>query len=67
MFWLDFSGVILLFGGVLNATIQQLFLGDIQEQPDAIDQMMKQARKIGRRGKKRRKKAEQTFTFTQAN
>ncbi|WP_243674364.1 hypothetical protein [Lentilactobacillus kisonensis] len=56
-----------MFGGVLNATIQQLFLGDIQEQPDAIDQMMKQARKIGRRGKKRRKKAEQTFTFTQAN
>lgn len=61
MFWLDFSGVILLFGGVLNATIQQLFLGDIQEQPDAIDQMMKQARKIGRRGKKRRKKSWANF------
>lgn len=52
MFWLDFSGVIMLFGGVLNATIQQIFLGDIQEQPDAFEQVMKQARRIGRRGGK---------------
>lgn len=47
MFWLDFSALILLFGGVVNATVQELKHGEIQEQTDAIAQVMKRgARKI---------------------
>ena len=46
MFWLDFSGVIMLFGGVVNATIQEIRQGKIQEQEDAIENVWKRARKI---------------------
>ncbi|WP_235808291.1 YihY/virulence factor BrkB family protein [Levilactobacillus senmaizukei] len=31
MFWLDFTGLILMFGAVLNAAIQELVVGDIEE------------------------------------
>lgn len=31
MFWLDFTGLILMFGAVLNATIQELVAGPIEE------------------------------------
>lgn len=47
MFWLDFSALILLFGGVVNATVQELKHGAIQKQTDAIAQVMKRgARRI---------------------
>ncbi|MCT2918715.1 YihY/virulence factor BrkB family protein, partial [Limosilactobacillus fermentum] len=32
MFWLDFTGLILMFGAVLNAAIQGMILGRIEEQ-----------------------------------
>ncbi|PWF99908.1 YihY/virulence factor BrkB family protein [Levilactobacillus bambusae] len=32
MLWLDFSGVILMFGGVINATLQEMIEGAIEEQ-----------------------------------
>ncbi|WP_125573655.1 YihY/virulence factor BrkB family protein [Levilactobacillus huananensis] len=32
MFWLDFTGMILMFGAVLNASIQELLVGDFEEQ-----------------------------------
>lgn len=32
MFWLDFTGLILMFGAVLNAAIQELIVGAIEEQ-----------------------------------
>ncbi|MED7636079.1 UNVERIFIED_CONTAM: YihY/virulence factor BrkB family protein [Limosilactobacillus fermentum] len=32
MFWLDFTGLILMFGAVLNAAIQDMILGRIEEQ-----------------------------------
>ena len=43
MFWLDFSGVIMLFGGVVNATIQELRLGKIPEQQDALETVIRRA------------------------
>lgn len=52
MFWLDISGLIMLFGGVVNATIQELRMGKIQEQADAIAQVMTRARKLTRNKKK---------------
>ncbi|MFD1124314.1 YihY/virulence factor BrkB family protein [Lentilactobacillus raoultii] len=48
MFWLDFSALIMLLGGVINATIQELRLGKIQEQ-DTIDSVLKRARKRHKR------------------
>lgn len=32
MFWLDFTELILMFGAVLNAAIQDMILGRIEEQ-----------------------------------
>ena len=46
MFWLDFSGIIMLFGGVVNATIQEIRQGTIPEQEDAIETAWKKARRI---------------------
>ncbi|GAA2967161.1 YihY/virulence factor BrkB family protein [Lentilactobacillus parakefiri] len=46
MFWLDFSGVIMLFGGVVNAAIQEIRQGKIQEQEDAIENVWRRARRI---------------------
>lgn len=51
MFWLDFSGVIMLFGGVVNAAIQEIRQGKIQEQKDAIETVWKQARKMRKHNK----------------
>ncbi|GAF36413.1 YihY/virulence factor BrkB family protein [Lentilactobacillus farraginis] len=49
MFWLDFSGLIMLLGGVINATIQELKMGSIQEQPDAIDSVLRRAKRHRKR------------------
>ncbi len=49
MFWLDFSGWILLLGGVVNATIQEIKNGKILEQKDAIETVLKRARKRGKK------------------
>ncbi|WP_143463592.1 YihY/virulence factor BrkB family protein [Levilactobacillus enshiensis] len=40
MFWLYFTGIILMFGAVLNAAIQELWEGDIAEQ-STIPQLLK--------------------------
>lgn len=49
MFWLDFSGLIMLLGGVINATIQELRMGKIQEQTDAIESVLRRATKRKRK------------------
>lgn len=49
MFWLDFSGLIMLLGGVINATMQELRMGKIQEQTDAIESVLRRATKRKRK------------------
>ena len=45
MFWLDFTGLILMFGAVLNAAIQELIVGAIQEQKSlALPNLLKYRR-----------------------
>lgn len=51
MFWLDFSALILLFGGVVNATVQELKDGSIREQSDAIARVMKRGAQRIRKNK----------------
>ncbi|GAA3201539.1 YihY/virulence factor BrkB family protein [Lentilactobacillus kefiri] len=57
MFWLDFSGIIMLFGGVINATIQEIRQGKIQEQQDALETVWKKALRKHRREQRKKKKA----------
>lgn len=49
MFWLDFSGIIMLLGGVINATIQEMRLGKVQEQTDAVENVIKRAKRLRKR------------------
>ncbi|MDN6543282.1 MAG: YihY/virulence factor BrkB family protein, partial [Lentilactobacillus parabuchneri] len=56
MFWLDFSGIIMLFGGVVNAAIQEIRQGKIQEQQDALETVWKRAQRIRKSRPKKAKR-----------
>ncbi|GAY74401.1 YihY/virulence factor BrkB family protein [Lentilactobacillus kosonis] len=43
LFWLEFSALIMLVGGVMNATLQEFMAGPIQEQDDALANALKLA------------------------
>ncbi|UDM32436.1 YihY/virulence factor BrkB family protein [Lentilactobacillus laojiaonis] len=56
MFWLDLSALILLIGGVINATIQEVRQGEIQEQQDALERVVQRARQVNQAIKHNNKK-----------
>ncbi|WP_268912702.1 YihY/virulence factor BrkB family protein [Lentilactobacillus sp. SPB1-3] len=53
LFWLDFSALIMLVGGVLNATLQEFMAGPIQEQDDALANALKLAQTATERRRNR--------------
>ncbi|WP_283679127.1 YihY/virulence factor BrkB family protein [Lentilactobacillus sp. Marseille-Q4993] len=48
MFWLDFSALILLVGGVFNASLQEFKQGPIEEDRDAFAEVVSRAKKLRR-------------------
>ncbi len=48
LFWLQFSSWVMLTGGILNATIQELRDGEIKAQSDALTTVVNRARRFGR-------------------
>lgn len=46
LFWLDFSALIMLVGGVMNATVQEFMAGPVQEQGDALAKAFKHAQHV---------------------